>query len=170
MSGPSKESIDDWDHYEAAMQSGTIPIGIGVLAWVTLPLALGACTPRAEVPASETPIIINLNVKGDHEIRLKVDKDLDQVLSNDNGLLDKAKARGLIGEKTNGYLGAVNSSKAGVQALIKDANQKRRQAYEDIAKRSRTSVQAVEPLAGEKAIQNTKPGNFIEGPGGWMKK
>jgi uncharacterized protein YdbL (DUF1318 family) len=28
----------------------------------------------------------------------------------------------------------------------------------------------VEILAGEKAIQNTKPGNFVEGPGGWIKK
>ena len=39
-----------------------------------------------------------------------------------------------------------------------------------LASEVRTSVQVVEPLAGEKAIQNTKPGNFIEGPGGWMKK
>ena len=84
--------------------------------------------------------------------------------------LDEAKANGLVGEKPNGYLGAVNPSNAEVQALVEDVNQKRRQAYEDIAKRNRTSVQAVETLAGEKAIQNTKPGNFIEGPGGWMKK
>ncbi|MBX3329191.1 MAG: YdbL family protein [Nitrospira sp.] len=84
--------------------------------------------------------------------------------------LDEAKAKGLVGEKTNGYLGAVNSSNAEAQALIEDVNQKRRQAYEDIAKRNRTGVLGVETLAGEKAIQNTKPGNFIEGPGGWMKK
>lgn len=68
------------------MQSGTIQIGVGVLMWVTLLLALGACTPRVEVAAPEKPITINLNVKIDHEIRLKVDKDLDQVLSNDSGL------------------------------------------------------------------------------------
>ena len=68
------------------MQSGTIRIGAGVLAWVTLLLTLGACTPRVEVAAPEKPITINLNVKIDHEIRLKVDKDLDQVLSNDSGL------------------------------------------------------------------------------------
>ena len=84
--------------------------------------------------------------------------------------LHEAKAKGLVGEKSTGYLGAVNPSNAEAQAMIEDVNQKRRQAYEDIAKRNRTSVQAVETLAGEKAIQNTKPGNFIEGPGGWMKK
>lgn len=68
------------------MLSRTILIGIGVLTWVTLCLPLESCTPRVEVAAPEKPITINLNVKIDHEIRLKVDKDLDQVLSNDSGL------------------------------------------------------------------------------------
>lgn len=84
--------------------------------------------------------------------------------------LDEAKAKGLVGEKSNGYLGAVNPSDAEAQALMEDVNRKRRQAYEDIAKRNRTNIQAVETLAGEKAIQNTKPGHFIEGSGGWIKK
>ncbi|MGQ0557066.1 MAG: YnbE family lipoprotein [Nitrospiraceae bacterium] len=68
------------------MQSGTIRVGVGVLAWGTLLLTVSACTPRVEVAAPDKPITINLNVKIDHEIRLKVDKDLDQVLSNDSGL------------------------------------------------------------------------------------
>mgnify|MGYP006332191333 FL=1 len=68
------------------MQSETIRIGAGVLAWLSLLLSVGACTPRVEVAAPDKPITINLNVKIDHEIRLKVDKDLDQVLSNDSGL------------------------------------------------------------------------------------
>ncbi len=46
----------------------------------------GACTPRVEVAAPDKPITINLNVKIDHEIRVKVDKDLDKVLSEDSGL------------------------------------------------------------------------------------
>ncbi|HBH78756.1 MAG TPA: YnbE family lipoprotein [Nitrospira sp.] len=49
-------------------------------------LTMIACTPRVEVAAPEKPITINLNVKIDHEIRLKVDKDLDEVLSKDSGL------------------------------------------------------------------------------------
>ncbi|NJN36203.1 MAG: YnbE family lipoprotein [Nitrospiraceae bacterium] len=49
-------------------------------------LATGACTPRVEVMAPDKPITINLNVKIDHEIRVKVDKDLDKVLSEDSGL------------------------------------------------------------------------------------
>lgn len=46
----------------------------------------GACTPRVEVAASDKPITINLNVKIDHQIRVKVDKELDHVLSDKSGL------------------------------------------------------------------------------------
>ncbi len=84
--------------------------------------------------------------------------------------LDEAKAKGQVGEKASGYLGAVTGGNAEVQALVSDINQKRRQAYEEIAKRNGTSLNSVETLAGEKAIQNTKPGNMVEGPGGWLKK
>jgi len=44
-----------------------------------------ACTPQVEV-LTDKPITINLNVKIDHEVRVRVDKDLDQVLSHNSGL------------------------------------------------------------------------------------
>lgn len=47
---------------------------------------VAGCAPRVEVVAPDQPITINLNVKIDHEIRVKVDKDLDQVISNKSGL------------------------------------------------------------------------------------
>lgn len=47
---------------------------------------LGACTPTVKVEASDKPITINLNVKIEHEIRVKVDKELDSILSDDSGL------------------------------------------------------------------------------------
>ncbi|MBH0193845.1 MAG: YnbE family lipoprotein [Nitrospira sp.] len=56
------------------------------MAGVGIVVALGACTPRVEVAAPDKPITINLNVKIDHEIRVKVDKELDKVLSDDSGL------------------------------------------------------------------------------------
>ena len=84
--------------------------------------------------------------------------------------LEEAKTKGLVGEKANGYLGLVTPGSGETQALTNEVNQKRRQAYEEIARRNGTNVSAVETLAGEKAVQNTKPGNFVEGPGGWMKK
>lgn len=84
--------------------------------------------------------------------------------------LDEAKVKGLVGEKASGYLGVVSGGNADVQALVEEVNRKRRQAYEDIARRNGTSLNSVEALAGEKAIQNTKPGHVVEGAGGWTKK
>ena len=48
--------------------------------------AMGGCTPRVEVVASDKPITINLNVKIDHEIRVKIEKELKEVLSEKSGL------------------------------------------------------------------------------------
>ena len=56
--------------------------------WLVIITALGllsACTHRVEVAAKE-PITINLNVKVDHEIRVKVDKELDNLFSDDSEL------------------------------------------------------------------------------------
>ncbi len=84
--------------------------------------------------------------------------------------LDEAKAKGLVGEKPDGYLGVVSGG-GEVQALANDINQKRRQAYEDIARRNGTKLKDVEVLAGDKAIQQTKPGLMIQSPSGqWIRK
>lgn len=55
-------------------------LGFGV--WF---LSVMACAPKAEVAlkAPEEPIVINLNVKIEHEIRVKVDKDLEKAFQND---------------------------------------------------------------------------------------
>ncbi len=49
-------------------------------------MALLSCTPRVEVAVPKEPITINLNVKIDHEIRVKVDKDLENVFTDQSGL------------------------------------------------------------------------------------
>ncbi|OCF97801.1 hypothetical protein B6D17_06250 [Gilliamella apis] len=43
------------------------------------------CTPTVKVQAPNEPININLNVKIDHEINIKVDKALDNII-NKSGL------------------------------------------------------------------------------------
>ena len=47
---------------------------------------LAACTPTVALKAPEEPITINLNVKIDHEIRLKVERDIDQLFSEESDL------------------------------------------------------------------------------------
>ena len=64
----------------------TVQSFAGWLLTCGLLASFGACSPRVEVTAPDKPITINLNVKIDHEIRVKVDKELDKVLSEDSGL------------------------------------------------------------------------------------
>jgi hypothetical protein len=49
-------------------------------------LLLAACQPKVQVEAPKEPITINLNVKIEHEIRVKVDKDLDELFEEEEGL------------------------------------------------------------------------------------
>jgi hypothetical protein len=44
------------------------------------------CSPTVKVEPPDKPITINLNVKIEHEIRVKVDKELEDVFSEDSGL------------------------------------------------------------------------------------
>lgn len=85
--------------------------------------------------------------------------------------LDEAKAGGLVGEKGDGYLGAIESTpSADVQGLVADINGKRRAKYLEIAKQNGTEPRSVESIAGKKAIENTPAGQFVMGPSGWAKK
>lgn len=45
-------------------------------------LLASACTPKVVVEAPDKPITINMNVKIEHEIRVKVDKELDAAISS----------------------------------------------------------------------------------------
>jgi len=40
----------------------------------------GACSPTVKVEAPDKPIVINLNVKIEHDIRVKIDKDVEELL------------------------------------------------------------------------------------------
>lgn len=43
---------------------------------------LGACAPKVQIVAPEKPIVINLNVKIDQEVRVKLDKDVEDLLAD----------------------------------------------------------------------------------------
>jgi hypothetical protein len=45
------------------------------LAWLV------ACAPKVQVEAPKEPITINMNIKIEHEIRVKVDHDLEQAFA-----------------------------------------------------------------------------------------
>ena len=49
-------------------------------------LLLAACSPTVQIAPPDKPITINLNVKIEHEIRIKVEKELESVINKNSGL------------------------------------------------------------------------------------
>jgi hypothetical protein len=47
-----------------------------------LAVALAACTHRVQVEAPKDPIVINLNVKIEQEVRVRVDREVEDLLAD----------------------------------------------------------------------------------------
>jgi hypothetical protein len=47
--------------------------------------SVAACAPKVQVETKD-PIVINMNIKIEHEIRVKVDKELDDLFDEESGL------------------------------------------------------------------------------------
>lgn len=58
-----------------------IPLGL-----LAAGLLAAGCTPTVQVAPPEEPITINLNVRIEHEIRVRVEEDLDEIFTEDSGL------------------------------------------------------------------------------------
>ena len=48
--------------------------------------AVAGCTPTVKVEAPDKPIVINLNVKIEQEVRIKIDRDVDTLLQDNPDL------------------------------------------------------------------------------------
>ncbi|WP_220265779.1 YnbE family lipoprotein [Enterobacter sp. Colony194] len=49
---------------------------------------LSGCTPRIEVAAPKEPITINMNVKIEHDINIKADKEVETLLNDRSDMLN----------------------------------------------------------------------------------
>ncbi|SCZ63012.1 YnbE-like lipoprotein [Thiohalomonas denitrificans] len=58
----------------------------GLWAVSLLTVSAVGCTPTVQLAPPEEPITINLNVKVQHDIRVKVDEELDEVFSEESPL------------------------------------------------------------------------------------
>ena len=83
--------------------------------------------------------------------------------------LGDAKSRGLVGERTNGYVAVVEGS-ADAEALVADINKQRKARYQQIADKNGISLTAVQARAGQKAIGRTPAGQFVDTGSGWQRK
>jgi len=57
-------------------------------ALAAVAMALPACQPTVKVETPKEPIVINLNVRIEHEVRVKVDKELDTLFEENSELFE----------------------------------------------------------------------------------
>lgn len=86
--------------------------------------------------------------------------------------LTQPKADGLIGEQANGYIGLVtNDVPPEIKRLVNDVNAKRKAGYQKIANQQGVSLEDVERIGGNEAIEKTLAGNYVkDASGAWRKK
>jgi hypothetical protein len=51
-----------------------------------LALTAAACQPKVQVEAPKEPIVINMNIKIEHEVRIKVDREVEQMLNENEDI------------------------------------------------------------------------------------
>ncbi|MEQ8504936.1 MAG: YnbE family lipoprotein [Rhodospirillales bacterium] len=63
-------------------------LGLVFPAWAlaVAVLVVTGCEPKVQVTAPDKPIVINLNVKIEHEVRVKLEKDVDDLLKKNSDL------------------------------------------------------------------------------------
>lgn len=82
--------------------------------------------------------------------------------------LSAARAKGVVGEKLDGYVAAVTSEGASV---VSDVNARRRAEYEKISKANGQPVSVVAKVAAENIINGLPSGSLYQAPdGSWKKK
>lgn len=59
---------------------------IATLLVVAFALAAAACQPRVAVEAPKEPIVINMNIKIEHEIKVQVDRELDELFASEKDI------------------------------------------------------------------------------------
>lgn len=83
--------------------------------------------------------------------------------------LGAAKQGGQVGEQPDGYLGVVAAGGQGAE-IARLINQARRTEYQRLAKDNGLQLGDVEALAGQKALEKTPTGQYIQVNGKWVRK
>lgn len=94
---------------------------------------------------------------------------LGMTLEEAKNQLETVKTEGQVGETQSGYLKVVGSN-GQAREVVEVINEARRKEYARIAQKHDIPVTQVETVAGQKAIEKTPPGQFVEIDGQWKRK
>ena len=115
-------------------------LGLAALAALTLTLSPAAMAPAAAQPAAAKAAV------------------------------DSGKARGLIGEQADGYLGVVSDADPTLRAAMEEINAGRAQAYQAIAAKTGVSPVAAGQATARELFARLPPGAYYRADGGWRRK
>jgi uncharacterized protein YdbL (DUF1318 family) len=93
-------------------------------------------------------------------------------IASSKAQVDAAKAKGIVGEQNNGYLGFVTSGDAGLKAAVEEINAGRRDVFAQAAAKNGVSVEVAGQAAFAASIQpKVKSGEYYQdASGAWVKK
>lgn len=57
-------------------------------AALVVSIVLSACSPTVKVQPPSEPITINMNIKIEHEVLVRVDREIDELLTENEGLFE----------------------------------------------------------------------------------
>ena len=81
--------------------------------------------------------------------------------------MQEAKARGLVGERSDGYVGyVVTPPGAEVKVVVKEVNNRRRAKFADTAKRNNLKTEQVAHRLYQRAGYATASGHYYQDAGG----
>jgi uncharacterized protein len=146
-------------------------------------IAAAGCPSPTVTLATEKPIEIKIDLR--HEVRVHIDREVDELIdseaarvkprgitADDEDFAQAAKARDVLGEQADGYLGArTPNATPEDHALIQRVNASRRERYLALAQESGVPVAQIEKSAGAHRIEDAPPGEWVRTPGGdWIEK
>jgi uncharacterized protein YdbL (DUF1318 family) len=84
--------------------------------------------------------------------------------------LDAARSQGLVGERADGLIGAIQDN-ADVAALVQSVNAARLADYRGIAEKEGTKLEAVQAIAGTKQIERARANGwyYMDASGAWKR-
>ncbi len=130
-------------------------------------LILVACQATVQLQAPKDPIVVNMNVKIEQQVRVKLEN---AGLALAQGL-DEARLLGYLGERPDGYLGQHDpNAPAWALELMTSINSQRELKYKELALKNGTSLEAEQIVAGEKIIESLPAGTYyMDATGTWMQ-
>jgi len=166
------------------------------LASLLLALTALACRgPTVAIQAPQEPIVLNINVTVQQEVRVKLEDDVKRLLDAEGGVgtrdvddvvavpgaelfavepeVESVRVQGLVGERYDGLLGITPGGiDPATQLLVASVNDKRMAAYRAIASERQAPIEDVRALAAKARIDSADLGTWVLlGPGEeWRRK